>query len=67
MKLGTTELLLILLVVIIIFGPKQIPKLAKMLGKTTKAFKEGVDSAEEDDEDKKPAEKAKKTEDDDAE
>lgn len=67
MKLGTTELLLILLVVIIIFGPKQIPKLAKMLGKTTKAFKEGVDSAEEDDEDEKPVKKAAKTEDDDAE
>ena len=34
MKIGVTELLIILLVVVIIFGPTQIPKLTKMLGMT---------------------------------
>lgn len=43
MRLGPTELLMILAIVVIIFGPKQIPKLAKMIGKSTKAFKEGVE------------------------
>ena len=33
MKFGTTELIVILIVVIIIFGPTQIPKLTKMFGK----------------------------------
>ena len=34
MKFGTTELIVILIVVIIIFGPTQIPKLTKMFGKS---------------------------------
>jgi len=51
MKLGTTELLLILAVVVIIFGPTQIPKLTRMFGKSVKSFREGV--GEEDNEDKK--------------
>ena len=48
MKLGTTELLVILAVVVIIFGPTQIPKLTKMFGKSVKSFKEGMGVEEED-------------------
>ena len=48
MKLGTQELIIILIVVIIIFGPTQIPKLTKMFGKSVKSFKEGVEETEED-------------------
>ena len=43
MKFGTTELLVILAIVILIFGPTQIPKLTKMFGKSVKSFKEGMD------------------------
>lgn len=50
MKLGTTELIVILAIVIIIFGPKQLPKLSKMIGKTVKGFKEGVKDETENDE-----------------
>lgn len=42
MKLGTTELLIILLVVVVIFGPTQIPKLTKMLGNSIRNFREGM-------------------------
>ncbi|MBR1758801.1 MAG: twin-arginine translocase TatA/TatE family subunit [Lachnospiraceae bacterium] len=49
MKIGTTELLLILAVVIIIFGPTQIPKLTKMFGKGVKNFKEGLEGEAEED------------------
>ena len=42
MKIGMNELLVILAIVVIIFGPKQLPKLSKMVGKTVKNFKEGV-------------------------
>ena len=52
-KFGTTELLVILVIVIIVFGPKQLPKLSKMFGKTIKNFKEGMsekDSDKSDDE-----------------
>jgi len=37
--LGTTELLLILVVALIIFGPKKLPQLARSFGKTISDFK----------------------------
>ncbi len=49
MKLGTTELIVLLLVVVIIFGPTQIPKLTRMFGKSIKGFREGMSTDEEDD------------------
>ena len=63
MKLGTTELLIILAVVIVIFGPTQIPKLTKMIGKSVKNLRAGMASADEgEEEEEKPAKKAKKSE-----
>ena len=32
MRIGTNELLIILVVVLLIFGPKNLPKLGKMFG-----------------------------------
>ena len=46
--LGPLELGLILLVVLILFGPKRLPQLGKSLGKTMKAIREGVDGDGED-------------------
>ncbi len=48
MGFGTQELLIILAIVIILFGAKKIPDLAKGLGKGIKDFKKAV---KEDDED----------------
>lgn len=42
MKIGTQELIIILLIVVVIFGPTQIPKLARMFGKGAKEFKKGL-------------------------
>jgi len=53
--LGTTELLLIALVVLLLFGGKKIPELVKGLGKGVKNFKDGMDGME--DELKKPSDK----------
>jgi sec-independent protein translocase protein TatA len=53
--LGTTELLLIALVVLLLFGGRKIPELMKGLGKGVKSFKDGMEGMEE--ELKKPAEK----------
>jgi sec-independent protein translocase protein TatA len=54
MNLGTPELLLILLVVLLLFGGTQLPKLARSLGQAQKEFKKGTnDPASEDDDDKK--------------
>ena len=46
MRIGVNELLLILLIVVIIFGPTQIPKLTRMFGKSVKGFREGLDEEE---------------------
>lgn len=47
MRIGTQELIIILVVVLIIFGPKNLPKLGKMFGKTMKGFKEGIDDSDD--------------------
>lgn len=52
-RIGTTELLVILLIVLVIFGPKHLPKLAQTFGKTINSFKKGVTEGLEDEE--KPA------------
>ncbi len=40
---GGWEIWAILAVVLLLFGPTQLPKLAKMFGKSAKALKEGMD------------------------
>lgn len=40
--LGTTEIVLIVLVVLLLFGGKKIPELMKGLGKGVRSFKEGA-------------------------
>lgn len=46
MKLGTTELLVLLAIVVVIFGPTQLPKLSKMFGKSVKNFRDSVSEGE---------------------
>lgn len=62
--LGTPELLIILAVVLILFGPKRLPQLGKSLGKTMKAIREGAEGklGDADDDDDAAAASAKKTE-----
>ena len=45
--LGTTEILLIVVALFLLFGASRLPQLAKSLGATRKAFKEGMKEAEE--------------------
>ena len=40
--LGTWEIILIVLVILLIFGGKKIPELMKGLGKGVKSFKDGM-------------------------
>ena len=55
--IGTKEILLILIVVLLLFGGKKIPELMRGMGKGVKSFKEGLDGVEE-----KPSETTSKTE-----
>lgn len=47
MKIGVSELLIVLAIVLLLFGPSQIPKLTKMFGKGVKSFKDGLEGADE--------------------
>ena len=47
MPLGTTEIILIVAVLFLLFGASRLPQLAKSLGQSRKAFKEGMRDAEE--------------------
>ena len=57
MRIGTNELLIILVVVLLIFGPKHLPKLGKMFGKTINGFKKGMEEPEASDDSEEKAEK----------
>ena len=41
-KIGPTEILLILAIVLLLFGGKKIPELMKGIGKGVKSFKDGI-------------------------
>lgn len=57
-KIGMTELLVILLIVLVVFGPTQLPKLSKTLGKTISSFKKGMeDELSKDDKEESKTEK----------
>ena len=45
--IGTQELLLIALIVLLLFGGTQIPKLMRGLGKGVKSFKDGMEGKDE--------------------
>ncbi len=42
MNLGSTELIIILVIVMLLFGASRLPKLARSLGQASKEFKDGV-------------------------
>jgi sec-independent protein translocase protein TatA len=47
-QLGLPEILLILAVLLLLFGARKLPELARSLGKSTKEFKQGMRDGVED-------------------
>ena len=70
--LGVPELIIILIVILVIFGPKQLPKLGKAVGQTVKGLKSGMQEVQEavkedsDDEPEEPEEPVTVPEEDEA-
>jgi len=58
--LGTQELLIILVLVMIVFGAGKVPQVGSALGKGLRNFKKGVNEAEEDDIEEAKVEKIEK-------
>ncbi len=44
--LGPTELVVIVIVIFLLFGATRLPQLAKALGQSKRAFKDGLDEAD---------------------
>ena len=66
--LGTTELIIVLVIVLVLFGPTRLPQLGKSLGKTVKSMRDGLEGKDEEEaveaeEAEKPAAAAAKKED----
>ncbi len=52
-NVGMGELVLILAIILILFGAKRLPDVAKSIGRSIKAFKEGMNETDKPDNDKK--------------
>lgn len=61
---GAPELIIILVIILVLFGPKRLPQLGKSLGKTMKAIREGAEGklGEDDEDEDAAAAPAKKAE-----
>lgn len=59
--LGTQEIIVIALVILLLFGGKKIPELMKGLGKGVKSFKDGMNGTDSTDTTSKKEEKEETT------
>jgi sec-independent protein translocase protein TatA len=50
-SIGPTELIIVLVIVLVIFGPKRLPTLGRQLGSGMKEFKDSITSRGSDDDD----------------
>jgi sec-independent protein translocase protein TatA len=48
--IGIWEILILLLVVLLVFGPKRLPEMGRSLGKGMREFKDSISGMEKDDE-----------------
>jgi sec-independent protein translocase protein TatA len=63
MNLGPTELIIILVIVLVLFGSTRLPKLARSMGQASKEFKKGINEGEtaaDEDKSEKPEKPEKK-------
>ena len=56
-NIGATELIVIVVLVLLLFGGKKIPELMRGVGKGVKSFREGIDGIDEKPKKSDPADK----------
>ena len=64
-SIGPTELIIVLVIVLLIFGPKRLPGLGRQLGSGMREFRDSISGRggrDEDDDDRDRAEQRRKTE-----
>ena len=60
--IGIWEILILLLVVLLVFGPKRLPEMGRSLGKGMREFKDSISGKDFDDDDDEPVHKRLATE-----
>lgn len=58
-RLGPTELILILVVALVIFGPKKLPEVGKSIGQAIQEFKNSMNNSSKDSSDSNKADSDK--------
>jgi sec-independent protein translocase protein TatA len=53
--IGVTELIIVLIIVLVIFGPKRLPGMGKALGSGLREFKDSISGNDKDDDDDRPS------------
>jgi len=48
MAIGMTEILIILIIILILFGPKKLPELARSIGKSVSEYRNGLRGKDKD-------------------
>ena len=59
MNFGPTELIIVLVIILLLFGSTRLPKLARSLGQASKEFKTGVKEGDTSPDDSTPADEVK--------
>jgi sec-independent protein translocase protein TatA len=60
MNFGTTELLIILAIILLLFGAKKLPELSKSLGQSMKELRKGLNDSSDDEKSEKADKKTSK-------
>ena len=60
--IGPTEIIIVLVIVLLVFGPKRLPDLGRSLGKGMREFKDSVTGKDGDEQEELPAAEAAKPE-----
>ena len=60
MSIGMPEILVVLVIVLILFGPKKLPQLARAIGEAFSEYKKGMKGVEEEEESGKEKDARKK-------
>jgi sec-independent protein translocase protein TatA len=61
--IGATELIILLLVILVVFGPKRLPEMGRSLGKGMREFKDSISGKDDDDYRDEPVQRAIGTQD----
>ena len=57
LTIGTTEIVIIAIIILLLFGGTQIPKLMKGIGKGVKSYKDGLNGVDDEPKEEEPKKK----------